>query len=69
MGTTNPIATILSAALLLRYSLGLTEAARAIETAVAAAIEVGARTADITANRELALSTHGMGDAIIAQLA
>ena len=46
-GVANPIGTIASTALLLRYSLGLPEAARAVEAAVAEAIEAGARTPDV----------------------
>ncbi len=46
-GKANPTGTILSAAMLLRYSLGLEEEARAIEAAVESALAAGARTADI----------------------
>jgi 3-isopropylmalate dehydrogenase len=46
-GVANPCGTILSAALLLRYSCGAEAAAKAIETAVAAALRAGARTRDI----------------------
>jgi 3-isopropylmalate dehydrogenase len=46
-GIANPIGTILSAALLLRHSLGLEQEARSIENAVAQALERGLRTADI----------------------
>ena len=45
-GTANPLATILSAAMMLRYSLGLPDAAKAVETAVVKALET-ARTPDI----------------------
>jgi 3-isopropylmalate dehydrogenase len=48
-GIANPVGTILSAALLLRHSLGLTAEAAAIERAVATALEQGLRTADIAA--------------------
>jgi 3-isopropylmalate dehydrogenase len=48
-GIANPVGTILSAALLLRHSLGLEAEARAIEQAVAAALDQGLRTADIAA--------------------
>jgi 3-isopropylmalate dehydrogenase len=48
-GIANPIGTILSAALLLRHSLGLEEEARSIEDAVSRALEMGLRTADIAA--------------------
>jgi 3-isopropylmalate dehydrogenase len=60
-GIANPIGTILSAALLLRYSLDLEEPARAIERAVARAITAGARTADLGGR----LSTTAMGEAIL----
>ncbi|MDQ2879208.1 MAG: 3-isopropylmalate dehydrogenase [Pseudomonadota bacterium] len=61
----NPCAAILSAAMMLRHSLGLPEAAGRIEAAVAGAIAGGARTADLGG----ALSTRAMGDAVLAQLA
>jgi 3-isopropylmalate dehydrogenase len=47
-GRANPIGAILSGALLLRHSLGLGDAARAIEDAVCATIEDGVRTAELT---------------------
>jgi 3-isopropylmalate dehydrogenase len=62
-GIANPIGTILSAAMLLRHSLGLSEAAAAIERAVARAIAAGARTADLGGK----LSTSAMGEAILAR--
>lgn len=61
----NPCATILSAAMLLRYSLGLAEAADRIEAAVTAALTGGARTADLGGT----LSTQAMGDAVVQALA
>jgi 3-isopropylmalate dehydrogenase len=60
-GIANPVGTILSAALMLRYSLKLEEEAVAIERAVEEAIAGGARTADIGG----ALTTREMTDAII----
>ncbi|MBU9812422.1 3-isopropylmalate dehydrogenase [Rahnella sp. SL6] len=59
----NPIAQILSAALLLRYSLGADDAAKAIEQAVNKALEAGHRTGDL-ANGQQALGTSEMGDII-----
>lgn len=59
----NPIAQILSAALLLRYSLGADEAADAIEQAVNKALEAGHRTGDL-ANSNNAIGTNEMGDII-----
>ncbi|WP_299108534.1 isocitrate/isopropylmalate family dehydrogenase, partial [uncultured Bradyrhizobium sp.] len=64
-GKANPCATILSAAMLLRYSLGMEEAADRIEAAVTAALASGARTADLGG----ALSTEAMGDAVLKALA
>ncbi|WP_066664614.1 MULTISPECIES: 3-isopropylmalate dehydrogenase [unclassified Sphingomonas] len=61
----NPCATILSAAMLLRYSLGMAEAADRIEAAVTAALTGGARTADLGGT----LSTQAMGDAVVQALA
>ena len=68
LGIANPCGTILSAALLLRHSLGLEGEARAIEAAVAKALSRGARTADIAANGAKSLSTREMGDAVLAAL-
>jgi len=65
----NPIAQILSAALMLRYSFGLNDAAAAIEGAVAKAISSGYRTGDIlSANDANAkrVGTSGMGEVIAA---
>jgi 3-isopropylmalate dehydrogenase len=59
----NPIAQILSAALLLRYSLGADDAANAIEQAVNKALEAGHRSGDL-ANGQQALGTSEMGDII-----
>lgn len=59
----NPVAQILSTALLLRYSLGLDDAADAIESAVNQALEVGHRTADLAGGGK-SLSTSEMGDII-----
>ncbi|NBW88881.1 MAG: 3-isopropylmalate dehydrogenase [Gammaproteobacteria bacterium] len=68
-GLANPCGTILSTALLLRHSLGLETEAREIETAVAAALGAGARTAEIAATGLAPLSTSKMGDAILDALA
>jgi 3-isopropylmalate dehydrogenase len=65
----NPIAQILSAALMLRHSFGLNEAAAAIESAVQHAIESGHRTGDIFSASEVnvrKVGTREMGDAIAA---
>jgi len=63
-GKANPLATILSSAMMLRYSLGLAAEADRIEQAVAKALEGGARTGDIGG----VLSTSQMGDAVLAVL-
>ncbi len=63
-GLANPCAAILSAAMLLRYSLRLSDAADRIERAVAGAIGNGARTADLGGE----LSTPAMGDAVLKAL-
>ncbi len=62
----NPIGAILSAAMLLRHSLGLLREATAVERAVAGALAHGARTADLGGGRPL--STREMGNAIGAEL-
>ncbi len=65
-GIANPIGTILSAALLLRHSLGLETEAQAIEQAVAGAITHGARTVEFAEPGAVALNTVQMGDAVLA---
>ena len=62
-GIANPVGTILSVALLLRHSLGLEAEARAVEAAVAQALEQGLRTADIAAGGK-AVSTADAGAVI-----
>ena len=67
----NPIAQILSSAMMLRNSFGLNEAAAAIENAVARAIEAGNRTGDIFSANEAGarkVGTQEMGDAVAAGL-
>ena len=70
-GIANPVAQVLSAALLLRYALGLNDAATAIEKAVQQAIDSGLRTGDLYTSAEgtREVNTVEMGDAIIANLA
>ncbi|MDB5737471.1 MAG: leuB [Sphingomonas bacterium] len=63
-GKANPLATILSAAMMLRYSLGMADKADRIEAAVAKALAAGHRTADLGG----AVSTRAMGDAVLAGL-
>ena len=68
LGIANPIAEILSASLMLRYSFGLDEAADAIDRAVEATLDKGIYTADIAINKDKSVGTAAMGDAIVAQL-
>jgi 3-isopropylmalate dehydrogenase len=67
-GIANPIGTILSAAMLLRYSLGLDNEADLIEQAVAAALDEGLRTTDICPCGEAPVSTTQMTNGILANL-
>jgi 3-isopropylmalate dehydrogenase len=67
-GKANPVAAILSAAMLLRFSLGLMAEAEAIEKAVARVIKGGSRTADIARPGEGTLTTEAMGEAIAAAI-
>jgi 3-isopropylmalate dehydrogenase len=65
----NPLATILSAAMMLRYSLAQPEAAARIEAAVQHVLASGHRTADIASAGETVIGTHEMGDAVVHALA
>ena len=67
-GIANPLATILSAAMLLRYSLGRGDAADAIEAAVGRVLHAGLRTADIALPGEKVVGTAEMGDAVVGAL-
>jgi 3-isopropylmalate dehydrogenase len=67
-GIANPYGTILSAAMLLRHSLGLESEARIVEDAVRAALEAGVRTADIAASGVAAVGSREAGDAVIARI-
>jgi 3-isopropylmalate dehydrogenase len=67
-GIANPLATILSVAMMLRYTLGETAFADRIENAVGKVLSAGLRTADIIAEGEHAISTQEMGDAVVAAL-
>ena len=64
----NPLATILSAAMLLRYSLDLDAEAKAIEDAVAKAIADGYRTGDIYTEGTKKVTTEQMGDVVIQNI-
>ncbi|MBU1640138.1 MAG: 3-isopropylmalate dehydrogenase [Proteobacteria bacterium] len=67
-GIANPIAQILSAAMMLRYSFGLDDAADAIDASVAQALDSGIFTADIAMDKSKAVGTAAMGDAIVNAL-
>lgn len=67
-GIANPIAQILSAAMMLRYSFGLQEAADAIEAAVRAALDQDLRTGDIWTEGSKRVGTREMGEAIVQAL-
>jgi 3-isopropylmalate dehydrogenase len=64
----NPLATILSAALMLRYSLGQPQAAQRVERAVSQVLKSGLRTADIFTPGTRKVGTQEMGDAVVAAL-
>jgi len=67
-GKANPIATLMSFAMCLRYSFDLGEDADLIEDAVKAVLASGIRTADIASPGCTLVSTDGMGDALLAEL-
>lgn len=67
-GIANPIAQILSAAMMLRYSFGMDEAADAIDRAVESVLDGGIHTADIAINKARVVNTAAMGDAIVDEL-
>lgn len=67
-GLANPLATILSAAMMLRYSLDSGETADRIEAAVSKVLDQNLRTADIWSEGMQKVSTSEMGDAVIAAL-
>lgn len=67
-GIANPLATILSAAMMLRYSLNAGETADRIEAAVSSVLDQNLRTADIWSEGMQKVSTSEMGDAVVAAL-
>ena len=67
-GVANPLATILSAAMMLRFSLNQEAAAQRIEAAVKAVLASGLRTGDIHSEGMTRVGTREMGDAVVAQL-
>ena len=67
-GVANPLATILSLAMMLRYSLGQPAAAERVEAAVEAVLAAGLRTPDIWSEGTTRVGTRAMGDAVVAAL-
>ena len=67
-GKANPLAAILSAALLLRYSLGLTSEAAQVEQAVQDVVQGGFRTPDIATRRDAVVTTRLMGDEVVRRI-
>lgn len=67
-GVANPLATILSCAMLLRWSLGLGREADAVEAAVDAVLADGLRSRDIASPRTAAVGTTALGDAVAARV-
>jgi 3-isopropylmalate dehydrogenase len=68
-GVANPLATILSAAMMLRFSLNQPEAAQRIEAAVQKVLAQGLRTGDIWSEGTTKVGTAQMGDAVVKALA
>ncbi len=68
-GIANPLATILSAAMMLRFSLNQAAAADRIEAAVSKVLDSGLRTTDIWSEGTTRVGTTAMGDAVVAALA
>jgi len=68
MGIANPLATILSVAMLMRHSFGLGEEADAVEKAVSGALEAGYRTKDIYTEGTKLVNTEEMGEVVVATL-
>ena len=67
-GVANPLATILSAAMMLRFTLNQPEAADRIESAVKAVLSAGLRTGDIWSEGTTRVGTREMGDAVVAAI-
>ena len=67
-GIANPLATILSVAMLLRHSLGLEQEAQAVERAVDAVLDQGVRTGDIADPGSEVVGTSVMGDLVAARI-
>jgi len=67
-GVANPVAQILSAAMMLKYSFGRDDAAAAVENAVAETLAAGILTADIAPGKAAGVGTAAMGDAIVQRI-
>jgi 3-isopropylmalate dehydrogenase len=67
-GVANPLATLLSVAMMLRYSLGEADLAARIDRAVSAVLDQGLRTGDIMSDGMRQVGTAEMGDAVVAAL-
>jgi 3-isopropylmalate dehydrogenase len=67
-GVANPLATILSVSMMLRYSFNQHTAADAIEKAVSLVLDQGLRTGDIWSEGNAKVGTREMGDAVVAAL-
>ena len=67
-GVANPLATILSVAMMFRYTFDLVDVADGIEAAVSAVLDQGLRTGDIAAPGNTLVSTQAMGDAVVEAL-
>ena len=67
-GIANPLATILSAAMMLRHTFGLAAEADAVERAVGEVLDSGLRTADIAGPGDDAVSTTDMGEAVVSRI-
>ncbi|MCL2864974.1 MAG: 3-isopropylmalate dehydrogenase [Lachnospiraceae bacterium] len=68
LGIANPIATILSAAMMLRYTFDLEQEAAAIETAITEVLKAGYRTIDIMSEEKIQVNTVQMGDEICKRI-
>ena len=67
-GVANPLATILSVAMMLRYTFKAEAAAKAIETAVGKVLDQGLRTPDIWSEGTTKVGTESMGNAVVNAL-
>ncbi|MCB2054946.1 MAG: 3-isopropylmalate dehydrogenase, partial [Geminicoccaceae bacterium] len=67
-GKANPLAMLLSLAMMLRYSFDLAEEADRLEKSIGAVLDQGLRTADIMQPGKSEVSTGAMGDAVVAEL-